>query len=316
MAAFIMASRVHAQPALANDVAALVNDVVITRLEVLQAVAPGEEVLRRQFLADKPDVYAQRLLALQQEQIEELINRQLILFDFTNSGYNLPESIIEDDIQARIRQDYGDRATLIKTLRGRGITYETYRQDVRDGIIINALIKKNIAEEIQISPFKIERFYETNKTQFQLDDRVKLRAIVLNKSPDSPDSAKKLAQDILRKLDAGVSFVEMATIHSEGSQRAQGGDWGWMEKKELKNELVDIAFKLKPGEKSSVIETTDACYILLVEEVSTSHVRSLAEVREQIEKVLVNQERNRLKKQWLDRLRKKCFVKNVYRGDG
>jgi hypothetical protein len=48
IATFVMTGRVHAQPALANDVAALVNDVVITRLEVLQAVAPGEEVLRRQ----------------------------------------------------------------------------------------------------------------------------------------------------------------------------------------------------------------------------------------------------------------------------
>ena len=245
-----------------------------------------------------------------------MINRQLILFDFTNSGFNLPESIIEDDIQARIRQDYIDRATLIKTLRSRGITYETYRQDVRDNIIINALIKRNIAEEIQISPFKIERFYETNKSQFLLDDRVKLRAIVLNKSTDSPDSARKMAQEILRKIEAGVPFSEMATIHSEGSQRAQGGDWGWMEKKELKAELVEAAFKLKPGERSPVIETADSCYIILVEEISTSHVKNLAEVREQIEKTLVNQERNRLKKKWLDRLRKKCFVKNIYRGDG
>ena len=69
------------------------------------------------------------------------------------------------------------------------------------------------------------------------------------------------------------------------------------------------AFSLKPRELSPVIDTPEACYILLVEEAKPAHVKTLGEVRDQIEKTLLDEERNRLEKQWIEKLRKKTFVR-------
>jgi len=254
-----------AQSSLANGIAVIVNKTIITYKDVENSIAPAVELLTRQF-GQQPEVLAQKIQALQRERIEALVEQQIILHDFETAGYNLPESIIEDEIQKRIRADYTDRLTLTKTLQAQGVTYETYRQRIRNDIIVSAMSQKHIAQGVLISPHKIELYYEEHPDQFKVGDQVKLRMIVLNKSKDAPAQTVAIAQEILRKLEAGVPFAEMATVYSEGSQRNQGGDWGWMERSVLRKELVETAFSLKPGQRSDIIQTPDACWIMLVEE--------------------------------------------------
>ena len=77
----------------------------------------------------------------------------------------------------------------------------------------------------------------------------------------------------------------------------------------LRKELADVAFQLKAGDRSGVIETGGAYYLMLVEDTHPQHVKPLTEVRGQIEQELLSQERDRLQKQWIERLRKKTFVR-------
>jgi parvulin-like peptidyl-prolyl isomerase len=77
----------------------------------------------------------------------------------------------------------------------------------------------------------------------------------------------------------------------------------------LRKELADVAFGLKPGEKSGIIETPGAFYIMLVEDKHETHVKPLPEVRDQIEKVLLQKEQTRLMQQWIEKLKKKTFVR-------
>ena len=304
----VAANRAVAAPTMADGIAVVVNDVVITYRDVESSIGPAIELLSRQY-EKEPAIFQKKVTDLQRESIEELVERQLILFDFTNSGYNLPESIIEDSVQQRIRDDYRDRVTLTKTLRAQGVTYETFKRNIRENIVIGALRDKHINQALIISPQKIEAYYQTNQTQFQMEDQVHLRMIVLNKAKDDPTAAPALAREILSKIDAGAPFSEMAGVYSEGSQKSQGGDWGWVDRPVLRKDLVEAAFSLKPGQHSGVIETPEACYIMLVEDVRGSHLKPMAEVRAQIEKTLMAQEQGRLQKQWIERLKRKAYIR-------
>ena len=101
----------------------------------------------------------------------------------------------------------------------------------------------------------------------------------------------------------------MAAIYSEGSQRSQEGDWGWVERTVLRKELADVAFALKPGTRSGVVETPEACYLMLVEETKAAHLKDLSEVREDIERTLLGLERARLHTKYIDRLKSKSFLR-------
>jgi peptidyl-prolyl cis-trans isomerase SurA len=300
-----------AQADLVNGITAVVNDAVITYDQVERGIAPLAEMVIRQY-RNQPQVLEQKLQELRSKQIEELVERQLILADFKSAGYNLPESFIDDAIREEIRKNfYGDRAKLTKTLQAEGLTYETFRQQQRERIIVDYLRNQNISsQKILISPFKIETYYKEHQDEFKLGDQVKLRMVVINKAPNEVAGAsKKIAEEILRKINEGTSFAEMAAIYSDGSQRAEGGDRGWVDRSYLKKELSDVAFSLKAGERSGVIDLPEACYLIQVDEVRLAHIRPLNEIREDIENTLKAQESARLKKKWIDRLKNKAFVR-------
>jgi parvulin-like peptidyl-prolyl isomerase len=137
--------------------------------------------------------------------------------------------------------------------------------------------------------------------------------IVLNKSASqNEEQTRKLAEEILTKLNEGAGFASLATIYSQGNQRNQTGLRDWEEIDSLRKELAAAVLNLKAGEHSGVIEASDACYLLYVEDRRASHFKSLGEVRAEIEKNLVLEERSRLEKQWIERLKKKTFVRKTF----
>ena len=315
-------------------------------------------------------MYVKKVTDARDDSLEQLVERQLILHDF-KATFNQPErqafvdkevnKEVDQEIEAEIRAHYGgNRMSLIQTLQAEGITLERHRQQIRDRIIVTWLRQKNISSELIVSPHRAEVYYEAHRDEFKVQEEVKLRMIVL-KCPGDNEATRteQLTEDILTKLKEGATFAEMATIHSEGSQRNQGGDLGWWELARLNKGLADTAASLQAGQQSSVLsrsagddywvcqynkgaptvgrhyvadtvlkketmveerrfENASALtnlpppmefYLMLVEEKRPQRFKTLTEVREQIEKDMLAQERTRLEKQWVEKLKKKTFVR-------
>ena len=66
---------------------------------------------------------------------------------------------------------------------------------------------------------------------------------------------------------------------------------------------------MKPGDLSEVLEVAEGCYLMKVEEFRPAHTKPLSEVRGEIEKKLEAEQRQRLRKQWMDRLKAKAFIR-------
>lgn len=290
-----------------NGIAALVGNSLITFEQVQRLTTRPVELFRAQY-ANQPELLRQRILDIQREAVERLVERRLILQEFDDMKINIPETIIADRVQDEIKERYGDRATLTRSLQEQGVTFETFKRDIREQFIELVMRNRNVPRDILISPGRIEKFFKENEEKFRVNDSVKLRMIVIEKSRNSVD-AMKLGREIIAKLDDGADFGEMASVYSDGSQAREGGSWGWVDRKVLREDLAELAFKLPAGKRSDLIEKAEGVYIMLVEESKSAHVRPIEEVREEIEKTLVTTEKNRLHKLWLDRLRKKSFVR-------
>jgi parvulin-like peptidyl-prolyl isomerase len=251
----------------ADAIAAIVNDKIITAREVEiqseQSLIGLQRLARRQ--AMDPQTYQQKVDALLEEGLQQLIEKELILSEYKTGNLKLPERVIDDEIESGIKKQFGDRMRLMQSLKAEGMTFDTYRQNRYDRLIVDVMSRRNISQAILISPQKIEQFYKTNQTRFQLEDQVKLRMIVLNTTPTTPVSQTlSLAQEISAVLDKGASFSEVASIYSEGSTRREGGDWGWVDSKKNARGLSDIAFSLQTGQHSPVLgfatDPTDDSY--------------------------------------------------------
>jgi parvulin-like peptidyl-prolyl isomerase len=294
----------------ADGIKAVVNDKVVTFAEVEDSARGPIEALRQQY-ASQPDIFQQKLNELLNDAMDQLVERQLVLHSFDTEGYKLPDGVVDSLVQERIHDQFGDRVTLIKTLQARGMTFEQFRQQLRDQYIVTALRNQNVQREIVISPAKILDYYQGHQSEYQLEDQVKLRMIVLNKTAADDTNALAFAREIEAKLKEGAPFTEMASIYSQGSQQRQQGDWGWVERSVLRKDLADAAFSLATGQASDPIETSDAVYIMQVEDKRIAHAKPLADVRKDIEKTLRTQQQARLQKQWIDGLKKKSFIRYI-----
>jgi parvulin-like peptidyl-prolyl isomerase len=296
-----------------TGLAVVVNDAVITKGEIDRSVALQRQVAYKAYGTD-PRLYEQAVRKMYDQAIEQQVERKLILHDFVTSGYltNLLEAYVDDRIRDYIKyNDYGDHARLVQTLHAQGQTYESFRREQREDLIVGLMKNQNSSNlrKILISPLKVEQYYQAHQDEFKKEDQVKMRMILLTNAPDSSASAaKEMGEEILAKIDAGTPFAEMAEVYSCASDRAAGGDRGWVERSDFRPEVSKVAFNLKPGEHSGVIEVPDACVLVMVDDVKHAHVRPLTEVSGEIERTLRNDENLRLMKLWIDRLRRKSFI--------
>jgi peptidyl-prolyl cis-trans isomerase SurA len=288
---------------------AVVADRAITIAQVEDYTKPVEDTLRTQYAGD-PDTFQQKYDSALHDSLEQLIERDMILHNYETGGYNkLPDSLADQLVEENIRSRFGDRVTMLKTLQAQGMTLEQYRKELLDRYIESGLRSENVQKTIIISPYKIETYYKTHPDEFKVEDQVKLRMIVLNKTSSDDTNTLELAREIAGKIRAGASFAEMAGVYSQGSQQHQGGDWGWVDRSVLRKELSDVAFSLKPGQISDPVDTSDAVYVMLVEDKSAAHLKPLADVRDDIGKTLLIQEQARLSQEWIDGLRKKTYIR-------
>ena len=298
-----------------DGVAAIVNKDVITISQVRELIGSRERSLRDVYsgtnLADK--IKEMRLAAL-----KDLVDRQLIIQEFRKmqeKGANIPDYVVDDRVQTIIREEFGnDRAAFVRTLQAQGYSVTRFKEIEKEKIVVQAMRQAKINEDFVISPNQIQAFYNKNKASYALPEQVKLRMIVLRegKATDVPGSENKsqTADEIRQKLVSGAEFPRMAEMYSEDEgTRDSGGDWGWVERNTLNEQLSSVAFSLRPGQVSPVVKLADSYYIILVEAKKNASVKPMPEVRDEIEKNLIQQERMKVQQRWIDTLRAKAYIK-------
>ena len=298
-----------------DGIAAIVNSDVVTISQVRELVGARERSLRDLYRGAELE---QKVEEMRISAIKDLIDRQLILQEFKKlqeKGASIPEYVIDDRVQAIIRQEFGgDRAAFVRTLQAQGFTLTRFKEIERDKVIVQAMRQSKVENDFVISPTQIQAYYDKNKTAYATPEQVKLRMIVIREgsSGDVPEvgSKKDLAEEIRQKVASGAEFDRMAQMYSEDETTQQaGGDWGWIERNTLNEELTNIAFSLRAGEVSPVINIENTYYILKVEARKNASIKPITDVRDEIEKNLIQQERTKAQQRWLETLRQKAYIK-------
>lgn len=308
-------SSLRAQQAEVIDgVAAIVNQDVITISQVRELIGARERAMREGY--NGPDL-VEKVKEMRLAALKDLVDRQLIIQEFgkmQEQGANIPDYVVDDRVQSIIREEFGgDRSAFVRTLQAQGYTLTRFKEIEKEKIIVQAMRQAKITDNFVISPKQIQAFYDKNKPAYTLPEQVKLRMIVL-RSDNGDDvggaDKKQTAEEIRQKLVAGAEFDRMAQMYSEDEATSDlGGDWGWIEKGTLNEELTKTAFALKSGEVSPVTQLGESYYILYVEARKNATVKPITEVREEIEGSLMQQERMKAQQRWMDTLRKKAYVK-------
>ncbi|MGA9041836.1 MAG: peptidyl-prolyl cis-trans isomerase [Terriglobales bacterium] len=156
-----------------------------------------------------------------------------------------------------------------------------------------------IAAETQVTLQDLQADYAQHRDEFREPEQVNLRQIVIkNPSPDADgkvdpkgtDDARKKAADVLKQLQAGGNFADLAKKDSQDPSGKDGGALGWVQRGRIPYPEVDkAAFALPKSGTSDVIDAGYAFVILHVDDKQDAHLKSLDEVKGQIEPAIKQQ---------------------------
>ena len=298
-----------------NRVVAKVNDRIVTWGEI---EAP---MTRLNFSEEEKKKRAS-------EFVDGKIDRLLSIAAFKEKGMGIPETFIEQQYNKRlIREFNGDRKLFRDVLRSNGQSQLEFRKDLEEEIIYSHMLstRKRLKEEI--SPEKVEKYYEEHPNLFKTEEKISLREIVFSQIAGEPQAILlQQAQKIIGEIKKGVKFEELASKNGQSPFREKAGDWGFMvSDREIRSEQIrKEAFSLKEGEVSEpfVVDILErdkdggirksgkvAVYILQVTKKLSSGRRPLDEVRQEIEQTLASEYESQSQRQWLGRLKKKAYIR-------
>ena len=300
-----------------NGIAAIVNGDVVTFSQVRELVAAQQRSASEIYQGEE---LQKKIKEMRDHAIQDLIDRDLILQEFKKKEFNIPSYIVDDSIQRIIRQEFGgDRTAFVKTLQAQGYSMARFRDNEKDKITVQAMRQSKTSENIIVSPVKIREYYEKHSASYSTPAQIKLRMIVLKEGDSSSGSGdasatasiskKQMAAEIREKLAGGAEFDRLAQMYSEDSTNESGGDWGWVERKTLNEELAKVAFSLKTSEISPIITLDNAYYILMVEATKPAVTKPLSEVQPEIVQALVQEEKLKGQERWLKEVRAKAYIK-------
>lgn len=297
-----------------DGIAALVNNDVVTISQVRELVGARERSLRQIYSGNE---LRAKLEEVRLAAIKDLIDRQLILQEFKKlqeKGASIPDYVIDDRVQTIIREEFGgDRSAFIRTLQAQGYTLTRFKEIEREKIVVQAMRQSKVNNDFVISPTQIQAYYNKNKMSYATPEQVKLRMIVIreeNSSDVASTDKQGIAKEIRDKIAGGAEFDRMAQMYSEDTNTQEvGGDWGWIERGTLNEQLTSVAFSLRPGEVSPVVQIGGTYYILMIEAKKNATVKPISDVRDEIERNLIQQERMKAQERWLDTLRQKAYIK-------
>ena len=300
----------------ADGIAAIVEDKIITVDDIRHEIGPLIPQLQKEARNEKE--FNEKLEALQDDVIQQLIDRVLIVKEFNkpkdgdeSNKRQVPASVIDNYMaEQQITQFDGDRSKFLAYLRSRGKTLREYRKEVEEDIIYDYMRQQQRKSQSIVSPVKVETYYKENKDRFYQEDSALLRVIQFTRGAGETDATLTAkADDVMAKFREGEPFAELARQYSQDTRRNKGGDWGWTKRSDMRKEFSDVLFSLKKGEVSKPILVPEGCFLLYVEDRKFAGIQPLEDVRDDIERILAQQMTRQAQERWLERLRRNGYVK-------
>ena len=149
----------------------------------------------------------------------------------------------------------------------------------------------------------LQAYYDQHRDEYRVPEQVNVRQILIKTPLPGADGkvdqkgveeARSKADDALKQLKAGAKFEDLAKKFSEDPSGKTGGSIGWIRRGGFPVPEVDTAaFSLPKGGTSDVINAGYAFVILHIDDRQQAHMKTLDEVKDQIEPAIKREKASR-----------------------
>ena len=317
-----------------EEIIVRVNNQIITRSEFQRSKDQLRDEVKQQDAANADQVYAER----EKDVLRDLIDQQLLLEKGKDLGITGDTDLIKRLDQMRKDMKLESMEELEKAATAQGISYEDFKQNLRNQIITQKVIGEEVGSHLSMSKEEIQKYYDEHKQEMEQPESIRLSEILIApKIPEVPKpvdanntdpqaaaeqaaarqaaeeaalaAAKTKADDVLAQIRKGAAFEDAAKKYSEGPSASQGGDLGMFKRGALAKELEDRTFAMKAGDVTDVIRTKQGYVILKVTEHQMAGIPEMNAVTNKIQDALYFQKLQPALRAYLTKLREDAYIK-------
>ena len=246
-------------PILVDRVIAVVNNEVITQLELEEQVKLASRELTRQGTA-----LPQREL-LDKQLLERMITTRVLVQYAKETGLRVDEAQVDRAVSRLAKENKMSPAELKEFLQEEGVDFSRYREDVRNDIFIARLREREVEGRVSVSDAEIESYLKGQQASGRNDEFNLLHILVTvpeAAAPDQIQARKTRAEEALAKLRQGADFKQVSATYSDATNALQGGELGWRSVGRLPSIFAQAVSGMKPGDVSGLLRSPNGFHIL------------------------------------------------------
>ena len=313
LAALVIPSgaRAQAKAVIVEEIIARVNNEVITRSDYQKA----EEQLREEVAHDCQGCPTDKLYEVFKEQQKDLlrglIDQSLMVQRAKDMGISVESDVIKRLDDVRKQNGLASLEDLEKAVEGSGLAWEDYKTSIRNGLLTQEVVRREVGSHITIPNDEVKKYYEAHPQEFTRPEQVVLSEILLStegKSPEEIAAVQKKAEDLRNRVIRGDDFNEIAKRYSEGSTAKDGGDLGTFKRGEMAPQLEEVVFKMDKGQITDVIQTKPGFEILKVDNHYLAGLQPMDKVENEIMNRLYMEKMQPQMRDYLATLREESYV--------
>jgi len=313
VAVIALPSILRAGDTVIEEIVARVNNQIITHSEYLHSKEELKKEAQQQDSTSADKVVDER----DKDVLRDLIDQQLLLEKGKDMGITADTEVVKRLDEMRKQMKLDSMEELEKAAQSQGISFEEFKQNLRNQIITQQVIGKEVGSRLVISKDDIQKFYQDHKSEMEQPETIQLSEILVSTEPkpnDSNDEAQRLqaaqakADDLLAQIRKGAKFEDVAKKDSDGPTAAQGGDLGEFKRGALAKALEDKTFVMKARDVSDVIRTKQGFVILKVTEHHAAGLPALSDVQPKIQDAIYMERLQPALREYLTKLREDAYI--------
>ena len=265
----LLAASLISHAALAADqaievdrIVAVVNSDVITRTELRQRVEQVTRQLTRQGTPLPPaDVLERQVL---ERQIIERLQLQLA----SETSLRVDDVALERAIGRIADNNRLSPADFRKALEKDGISWERFREEVRNEMLLGRVREREVDSRIVVSDAEVANYLANPDHAAAGQDEFNL-AHILFRAPEgaSPEQLARLrakAEEVAARVARGEAFDKLAASYSDAPDALSGGNLGWRSAERLPGLFAEAVASLKPGETTPILRSAAGFHLIKV----------------------------------------------------
>ena len=251
--------------------------------------------------------------AIDDNLLKQLIDEKIILIEAVKSGIIATETEISQTINEFKQKNNLSDEELKKGLADSGLTMSDYKVLLRENLIYQKFIDRELNSKIIVTDKEITDYYRNNSKRFiDRPERMLVKAIFIKFSANPTlteiTDLKIKSLKIVSEIKEGELFEKMVDRYSDEPLRSYEGLLGEFESGALIAELDQTLSALKEGEVSAPVWVKEGVYILKMISKTKETYIPINQAREQIYMTLYQQKREIKFNEWLKLLWEKSTV--------